>query len=309
VLAVAESGAQCDNNTSDDPEDSSVNDGCPPVGDLETARIGTCSGNDEGNCVIRQNPGQGGEYSFTIAAGSQRDWDADGIENGLDVCSLDFNPDWNPHTFDTTNDTDQDGLPNPCDPEPNQKSGPSPLTCSAGIVGDDEDKDCFANRADNCPKDPQLKDNNAPPDPTDNTPDIKDSDADGIGDACDPNPTEVNGDTIGYCLTFTLSVGSPPVPVTGVRGAVLAPECVGQSVTPPAITQTPPPATPTPVGQTPNPTTAGGLGSGGDAGVGSLSPTNAGIPVWAAVLAALGGIGLLTGFGMLRYSHAKRRIE
>jgi hypothetical protein len=179
-------------------------------------------------------------------------------------------------------------------------------------VGDDEDKDCFANRADNCPNDKQLKDNDAPPDATVNTPDIVDGDYDGIGDACDPNPTVVNGEFQGYCIAFTLDVGQPPTQETGTRSSVPAPECAGQSVIQQPITQTPPPATATPFGQTPKPTVAGGVCTGAGCegtGVGSLSPTNAGIPIWAAVMAALGGVGLLIGAGMLRLGHAKRRIE
>jgi hypothetical protein len=315
VLAVAESGAQCDNNTSDDGEDSSVNDGCAPVGDQEATRIGACSGTDEGACVVRQNPAAPGPYTFNIVAASQRDADSDGLENSLDVCALDFNPDWNPHILTTpanlNEDDDGDGLPNVCDPAPNTKSGISPTGCSAGIVGDDEDKDCFANRADNCPNDKQLKDNNAPPDATVNTPDIVDGDYDGIGDACDPNPTVVNGEFQGFCIEFTLDVGAPAVAETGTRDPVGAPECAGQSTIQQPITQTPPAATATPFGQTPKPTVVActGVNCGDGTGVGSLSPTNAGIPIWAAVMAALGGVGLLIGAGMLRLGHAKRRIE
>jgi hypothetical protein len=309
-LAVAESGAQCTNDQSDDPEDSKVNDGCPPVEAPEFVRIGGCAGTDEGNCVIRQNPGAG-QYNFVIAAGSQRDADSDGIENSLDVCALQFNADWNAHIADAANDTDADGLPNICDPAPDTKSGQSPLTCTAGIVGDDEDKDCFANRADNCPNNNQLKNPGAAPDATDNVPDIVDGDYDGIGDACDPNPETVNGEFIGYCITFTLDVGSPPTPETGTRTGN-TPECFGSGTAPQPITQTPPPgSTSNTGGGGGGGTTTGGGGVGGAAttGVGSLSPTNAGVPIWAALLAGIGGLGLLIGFGVLRRGYSKRRIQ
>jgi hypothetical protein len=123
----------------------------------------------------------------------------------------------------------------------------------------------------------------------------------------------VNGENIGYCIEFSLDVGSPAAPETGTRDAVLAPDCAGVSANTQSPIVQPPPSgatTPTPAGGGGGGSGgSGGVGGSGSSGVGSLSPTNAGIPVWAAVLAALGGIGLLAGFGMLRYSHAKRRIE
>jgi len=242
VNSVVESGADCDNATSDDPsptapEDSAINDGCPAEGDSEFKRIGTCSAPDEGKCVIRQNPASG-THNFTVVASSQRDADSDGIENSLDVCALVANGEWNPHIFDTANDTDGDGLPNVCDPNPNLKSGQSPLTCIAGIVGDDEDKDCFANRADNCPLNNQLLYPAEPPNEI-NVPNIIDSDFDGIGDACDPSPNAANGESIGYCINFAMTIGTPPGPVTGVKDAVLAPEC---ATGPPPPPPPPPPA-------------------------------------------------------------------
>ena len=323
VNTVPEAGTDCDNATSDDPtpaapEDSAVNDGCPPVGAPEFQRVGACSGNDEGKCVIRKNPASG-THSFNIVASSQRDADSDGIENGLDVCSLVANGDWNPHIDDTVNDTDGDGLPNPCElpGQENIKSKGSPLTCEAGIVGGDDDQDCFANRADNCPTNNQLKNPAAPPDET-NVPDIKDTDFDGIGDACDPSPNAVNGEAIGYCIKFDVTIGQTTGPVNGVRDAVTAPDCAASAFVaaptadPNKGVQT---ATATPKGQT---AAAGGGGGGGgvctgnncvDTGVGSLSPTNAGVPIWAAVLASLGGLGLLIGAGMLRFGRARRRID
>jgi hypothetical protein len=95
--SVSESGADCDNNTSDDGEDGSVNDGCPQNGEVsEGLRIpGTCSGGDEGGCTYRANPGTAGTNTFTTMALSQRDGDGDGLENGFDTA-------W---TFQTLNGT------------------------------------------------------------------------------------------------------------------------------------------------------------------------------------------------------------
>jgi hypothetical protein len=309
---LSETGAQCDNNTSDEGEDASVNDGCPPNGAVsEGSRIpGNCSGTDEGGCIVRQNPAAG-KYDFTITLGSQRDADGDGIENSLDVCSLDYNPGWNPRALDPVNDPDKDGLPNECDPNDNGASPGSLQTCTAGLVGPDEDGDCFANRADNCPTVNQLKRPADPPDPTDNVPDIKDTDADGIGDACDPNVNAANGENIGYCVKFSMMVGSPPAPVTGVRDAQLAPDCAAKAFVPPATVTPPPTPTPDP-NKTAAPTAVGG-GSGGvggvDTGVGSLSPVSRDIPLWAAALSAAGGLGIIFGAGLLTRSAVRRRKE
>ena len=93
---------------------------------------------------------------------SLRDADGDGIENTLDVCSLKANPDWNPRMTNLPNDSEPpvgDGLPTVCDPDPAAPSPGSPLSpanpnrsCSdTGLVGPDEDQDCYSNRQDNCP--------------------------------------------------------------------------------------------------------------------------------------------------------------
>jgi hypothetical protein len=312
---LSETGGQCDNDVDDDGgEDSDINDGCPAVGTGEGVRIpGNCTANDdEGGCTIRRNPGAG-NYTFTIVAGSQRDADNDGIENSLDVCATDSNPEWNPRSIDSVNDADGDGMPKPCDPDDTKAAPQSPLTCSAGIVGNDEDQDCFANRADNCPKVSQLKNTGAPPDPTDNVPDIKDTDSDGIGDACDPDVNAANGENIGYCIEFSLAVGSPPGPVVGTRNTQQAPECAASAFVQPSVVpgQGDVTGTRTTGGGTTTTgnTTAGGVGGAGAAGVGSLSPVSNGVPVWAAALAAIGGLGIIAGIGLLRRSAVRRRIR
>jgi hypothetical protein len=227
VFFTVESGAQCDNNTSDDFEDAAINDGCPVVGGVsEGSRIpGTCSGSDEGGCTFRQNPAAPGPQTFTIWTESNRDADGDGIDNVLDVCALVVNGAWNPRTFDPVNDSDNDGLPNVCDPAPGAASGQSPFTCQSGIVGNDEDQDCFSNRQDNCPTDNQLANPAAPPSAS-NLPNALDTDGDGIGNACDPSPMSPNGDLVSLCLKATLQVGSPPGPVIAVQDPDPGPGCV-----------------------------------------------------------------------------------
>ncbi len=250
VGATAESGAQCDNDFSDDPEDSSINDGCPQFGDVsEGARIpGACSGGDEGGCTYRSNPANGGTVNFTTLDVSQRDADGDGIENSLDVCALVPNSEWNPRAIDFINDPDNDGLPTACDPSPNETGAGSPSGCISGYTGTDEDQDCFSNRADNCPVTKSLQDPSKPPEPTTNKPFAPDSDSDGIGDVCDPDPTAPNGNVRALCLRFALNVDGVAGPAMGVVDPTPGPQCATQPavVTPPPAPGPSPTPTPTP---------------------------------------------------------------
>jgi hypothetical protein len=309
VNTISETGAECDNATSDDGEDSSVNDGCQQSGEVsEGGRVpGGCSGTDEGGCTYRSNPATGGTYNFTSLALSQRDADGDGFENGLDVCALEPNPNWDPRLPDAVNDPDLDGLPNECDPSPNEAGEGSPVGCKSGLTGADEDGDCFANRADNCPTDNQLEDPSKPPDVNDNVPLAEDTDKDGIGDACDPNLNDVNGDYIGYCLKFPIVLGGAAAPSIGQRESTPGPECAAQVVGPTTVI--------TPPGQTPRPSGAGsgggggssGVGGGPSSGVGSLSTTATGFPLWAAILAGLGTAGVISGLAL--FAHVSPRRE
>ena len=248
VNDIAETGDQCLNNTSDDGEDSTVNDGCPQVGDVSEGGYigGTCSGNNEGGCARFRLPAAAGDVTVTIATASLRDGDGDGIENFLDVCSLKPNSGWIPRTNDPANDPDNDGLPNECDPDPAVPSPQSPLTAGnpnrscfdTGIVGGDEDQDCYSNRQDNCPLHDQQDLGDSAGDALDNRPVQTDTDEDAIGDACDvancdappaaykgdpgayggfctlfgtgAGPDVRDGDVASMCLVATLSVGAPP---------------------------------------------------------------------------------------------------
>jgi hypothetical protein len=159
-------------------------------------------------------------HGFTAWAETPRDTDGDGIDNTLDVCALSPDGSWNPRINDLLNDPDQDGLPTTCDPFPSQVGGQSPPVCPAGIIGRDEDADCYANLDDNCPTVNQL-----PSGPGIIIPENPDTDRDDIGDACDPEPLVPNGDKASLCLKFGILVGAPPTPVTGTNDPGPGPGC------------------------------------------------------------------------------------
>lgn len=209
-VSEADIPGACDNESSDDFDDTAVNDGCPQVGSLsENERIpGSCSGVDEGGCLLQFNSIQPGSYDFTGFSVGYRDADGDGIENPLDTCVLIPNPAWDPRSIDPVNDPDGDGLPNECDPDPDNPSTVSLGDCPLGILGPDEDQDCFPNRQDNCPLDTQLEDPNEPPHEINNRPDQSDIDRDGIGDVCDSNPQTPDGELPTVCLTIPVTVGA-----------------------------------------------------------------------------------------------------
>jgi hypothetical protein len=327
-----ETGSQCDTPISDDGEDSTVNDGCPQVGDISEGGYigGTCSGLDEGGCVLRSNPEAEGSYYFFTLAASARDADGDGWDNVIDVCVLEPNPNWNPNGFDPVNDPDNDGLPNECDPDANAPSPMSPLqgenSCfDTGIVGPDEDGDCYANRQDNCPlflNRLQL-----------------DGDKDAIGDACDPDAGVPNGQRAILCMMLEAQVeaGAPgtasgpmynPDPNCATGGAVVddgAPAPGGPAPTDGPVTDDAGEVTPTPttseLGATasPAPQTAGGAG-GPAAGAVTPTPTvlaaaalpsaggDAGGSSWLVVPMSIAAALILLGTGVLVRRRLARAI-
>jgi hypothetical protein len=153
---------------------------------------------DEGGFVVLTAPAPG-TYEAHALLFSNRDEDVDGIENQLDPCSTQGNPDgWSPFVNAPTGDADQDGLPGVCDPndDPN-----------AGGFNDDQDGDGFLNRGDNCPL---IADT---PGPTAQD----DVDRDGIGNLCDPSPGVPSADIAVYPGYPATLLGSGPV-VAAIMG-------------------------------------------------------------------------------------------
>ena len=186
----------------EDPSPGAITDFCTPL--IATTKIfGKTNDNpntsaNEGGLAYRTNPTDG-TYNFVNYFVTQRDADEDGIENGMDPCP--FNPDsaWNPRTMGSIPqpgaDDDGDGIPNTCDQTPQTQLGVT-----------DWDADTYSNRGDNCPQNANginsttlviIGPNNQ-----------KDSDLDGIGDECDPNPNTPDGHRHIICQVKTVSVGA-----------------------------------------------------------------------------------------------------
>jgi hypothetical protein len=135
---------------------------------------------NEPSCV----PARPGEYDGTP---SETDADGDGVENDLDACPAIFDP---PRPLDAGRqaDSDDDGLGDACDPCPLDErpdcSARSPRDLDGDGVEDDDD---------DCPKQPNGEQ--------------ADSDADGIGDACD------------FCAATNPGVVPCPLRIEALRGA------------------------------------------------------------------------------------------
>jgi hypothetical protein len=122
---------------------------------------------NEDGYPLRRNPPGWGNYDFVTFARGRADADGDGIENDLDTCPLDPNWDENPRDG---NGPDGDGLDSACDSE-------------WDVYNEDQDDDGYLNRGDNCPLVANgLSGNNQ-----------LDTDRDGIGNACDTHPNNVDG--------------------------------------------------------------------------------------------------------------------
>jgi len=261
--------------SSEDP----VSDFCAPL-EVNATTYGEADGH-----TLRTNPGSG-TYYFTTFSAVLPDADGDGIENALDTCPYDADPDLNPRasTPVTEGDADGDGIGDSCDPFPDVKSA---CTADSGISQTDEDCDGWMNRVDNCPLDDNF--------------DQEDDDNDGIGDACDRNENVFPGTTRdgGFeyrCLVTKVTIGDG----TGTQGVdpSTAQPCNPNAAFPLQGAGTPTAApTPDASGNTPPAAPTGGVvvNGGPISGIGSLAPTGNDVPLWAVVMAAIAVLGVAVG--------------
>jgi hypothetical protein len=176
-----------------EPEPSIINDFCTPLATIN--RSFGSEKDEDGNIVpdgvqFFANP-QDGTYTWETVAFGQRDADGDSYENSLDTCPLEPNI-GNPR-ITSDGDTDSDGLDQACDPNDSV----------AGGTNSDEDADGYQNRNDNCPQVPNGEQRTDPE--WDNQ---EDTDLDQIGNACDPDPENGNGDLQSARPTSDVVIGS-----------------------------------------------------------------------------------------------------
>jgi hypothetical protein len=281
-----------------------INDFCAP---LYTKSV--LSGSINGATFLHNPPD--GVYDFVTWVIPAPDADGDGIENALDPCPYTDSSAWDPRGVKTQPgaDSDGDGIPDDCDPFPN---APSLGVAGNGMSQADEDGDGWQNMGDNCPLVPN--------------PDQKDTDGDGIGDACDHNPTVVDGAQVPVCIVTAITVGAGgAAPADPTK---MTPCDETAAIQTAAVTATTPGPTPTFIpGTTFRPTVTpasaggssgtsgvggvgggvGGVGGAPGSGIGSLAPAGTSIPAWAAMLAALGAVGLCLGFGLMGARIWRRR--
>jgi hypothetical protein len=166
------------------PTPSPITDFCSP---LTTENV-TFGQTDDGTQLF-VNP-QGGVHEFTTVSFGQRDADNDGFENSLDTCPYDPNEGTPKQAL--TGDLDDDGLDAACDPNDDQATGGKDT---------DEDADGYLNRQDNCPLDANGENE------TGDDGNQKDSDTDQIGDACDNDPENPDGELQYKELTAEVDLG------------------------------------------------------------------------------------------------------
>jgi hypothetical protein len=193
------------------PQPSAITDFCTPLQATNTdygiTRDNPATALDEGGYVRLTNPSEAGTYTFTTWAAGLRDADGDGWENGLDVCPLTPNPEWDPRVrviAGQAGDRDGDAMPDACDPSPDD--------VGFITVFIEEDFDQYGNRQDNCP----LVANSMGSGVAGETGDNNQADADGdqIGDSCDPHPNnaETEGARPTRCIITDVDIGAGGAP-------------------------------------------------------------------------------------------------